>query len=148
MVTHEKFVYIGVTLALIYAIYKERQALGCKCIPDGSDCDNANGKAVEGTAPLENDDIDVLSNKILKASKFMNRWVIWRMAFMMSFICTILVSLMSDRNVPDAKHLLISMIVITFVIYATINFYGFHLISYIEKNIEKCLNKMKNICKF
>lgn len=139
----EKLTWIAIVLVLVYAIYKERQALGCKCIPDGSDCDNVNGKAVAGTEPGETDTEDMLHHRIRKASKFMDRWVIWRMALIISFICTLLISIMVSNQFPDTKTLIISMFVITCMVYASLNFYKFHLISHIEQNIDKCLHKLK-----
>lgn len=139
-------VYIIIALILIFAVYKERQALGCPNIPNGRDCDNAHGKAVDGTEPLPSDPLHVLLSKISRASAFMNRWVTWRLAIIASFICTTVVWFFVFQSFPSEFQLSISMFVISAVVYFTLNFYKFHLGDYIQDNVSKSVSLVKKTC--
>jgi hypothetical protein len=136
------WIYLLIGILLLYVLYKERQALGCKTIPDGSDCDNANGKAVKGTEPHPRDTIEKLYSKIEKASKFMDRWVMWRMALLLSFVCIMLIYFFLYQRIPTEEELVVGMFIITSLLYFTMNFYKFHLVHHIEKNIKSALNNL------
>lgn len=125
---------------VMYAIYKERQALGCPNIPNGTDCDNSNGKAVIGTKPLPTDSNDVIFSKIKQASDFADRWVTWRIALLASIPCAGFIYFFLYRRMPTEQELLINMFVITAIIYFVFNFYKFHLIDHARNNIIKGVN--------
>lgn len=137
------YIYIAIFIFAIFCLYKERQALGCPNIPDGNDCDNANGKAVKGTEPNQNDSNKTIFSKIKKAADFGDRWVMWRIGVLMSIPCIFLIYFMScyDQKlvprVPSEKELVVGMFVITAILYFTLNFYKFHMINYIRRNIDK-----------
>lgn len=128
-------IYSIISGAVIYAIYKERQALGCPNIPNGTDCDNGNGKAVRGTRSHPNDPDNVIFSKIKRASDFADKWVTWRIALLASIPCMGLVYLFSYNRFPSEQELLIGMFVITSIMYFVFNFYKFHLIDHARNNI-------------
>lgn len=98
------YVYIFVAILLIFAIYKERQALGCPENPFSiSDCDNANGKAVKGTRSFPSDATNVVANKIKTASDFADKWVMWRIGFIISFPCVVLIYFFLNSSVFTTK---------------------------------------------
>jgi hypothetical protein len=130
-------VYGLIAGAVGYALYKERQALGCPDVPDGTDCDNANGKAVKGTKPFITDSLEVIFKKIKEAADFADKWVMWRIAFLISVPATFLIYYFTHHRIPVEKELLIGMFVITSTVYFTLNFYKFHLINYAQKNIDE-----------
>jgi hypothetical protein len=122
----------------LFALYKERQALGCPNIPDGRDCDNSNGKAVKGTEPLPTDSTNIVAQKMKKAADFGDRWVMWRLSFLLSVPCIFLITYMlKGTYVPEPKELVVGSFVITALVYFTLNFYKFHLINHIRNNIDK-----------
>ena len=121
----------------IFILYKERQALGCPNIPDGSDCDNKNGKAVKGTEPYSNDTTEVIYKKIEEAACFVDKWVVWRMAILIALFSIIVIYYFLENKLIGEKELFIGTFVIAATIYFAINFYKFHMISYVERNIEK-----------
>ena len=137
------WVYIFIIVFLIYAYYKERQALGCPNIPTGQDCDNANGKAVKGSAPNPQDEPDVLFTKISYAAGFWDRWVIWRIAILAAAVSVMMIYFFLYERVPEENELAIGVFVIAAVIYFTMNFYKFHLYSYVENNINQSINLLR-----
>jgi RsiW-degrading membrane proteinase PrsW (M82 family) len=130
-------IYILIFAFVLFALYKERQALGCRDIPDGSDCNNAEGKAIKGTKPLSTDSTSVVYQKIRKAADFSDRWVMWRIGILISFVCIIFITFFLRNSFPDPKELMVGMFVITAIVYFTMNFYKFHLINYARDNIDE-----------
>lgn len=130
------WVYIILVVLLIYAIIKEREALGCSsniC----QDCDNQNGKAVKGTKPDETDTTDEIYDKIYKAATFTDRFVTWRIGYIVGFFAAILVVFLLYQSFPTELELLVITLVVGILIYFTFSFYNFHLIKCIEKNIRE-----------
>jgi hypothetical protein len=141
------WVYAIIGAILIYAIYKERQALGCPTFPDGRDCDNANGKALTGTEPFPHDSPYELEAKIRKASAFMERWVVWRFSVILSF-CSVMISMFFiHQRIPTETELAIGMFVSSTLIYFTMNFYRFHMGRYVEENVNKGLSMLSQYSK-
>lgn len=135
-------VYIIILILLVYACYKEAQALGC----DGSckDCDNANGKAVAGTASSEADTNAEIYAKINKAASFTDRFVTWRIGYIVGFAIALLVIFLLYQTLPTELEFVVIILVAGALIYFTFNFYTFHLIKCIEKNIKDSVNLLSN----
>jgi hypothetical protein len=140
------WLYLGIIVFLIFVIYKERQALGCPTIPDGSDCDNENGKAVKGTKPHPGDSTQDLLSKIRLASSFSDRWVIWRLSVLISVPCILFFYFFMYRRIPSEIELVLGMFVISSVVYFSLNFYKFHLMDYVEKNIDEGVSILSSRC--
>lgn len=164
------YVYIVVAVLFIFALWKERQALGC---PEGltfKDCNNAEGKAVRGTNPKRTDSTEVVFNKMSKAADFADRWVVWRVAFLISIPCIIVSYFFLNSSVlfsssetasdiciktlnglkctivkslPSEKELVVGSFVITALVYFTFNFYKFHLINYAKNNVDAGVDILK-----
>ena len=91
------YIYICVAILLIFALWKERQALGCPENPlNFTDCDNANGKAVKGTKSSPSDPTPVVVKKVKEAADFADKWVIWRVGFLLSFPCVVLMYFLTN----------------------------------------------------
>lgn len=158
------YIYIFVGILLIFAIWKERQALGCADNPFTlTDCDNANGKAIRGTKSSPSDPTDKVVENVKKAADFADRWVMWRIALLLSFPCVVIIYFFLNSSIfassgkscfsptgnaediicslvksfPSEKELVVGMFVITTVVYFTLNFYKFHLINYAKRNIDE-----------
>lgn len=131
------WLYVAIVAFVLFALYKERQALGCPSIPNGSDCDNANGKAVVGTKPSIDDSNDEILDKIDLAGGFADRDVAWRKSVIVAFISTFILFFLLHRRIPTAVELFIGIFSISPVIYFMSNFYKYHLINYITKNIHE-----------
>lgn len=135
-------VYILIGCLIIYALYKERQALGCKCIPDGTDCDNANGKVVIGTSPQNNDDKQKLKERLFLAVDSHSRFVVWRLALILAFISCMIIWFMAFQRIPSETELLISLFTIGTLIYFSFGFYQFHMWRYVQDNAKRTINKL------
>ncbi len=139
------WVYLIIGLLLIYALYKERQALGCQS--NGEDCDNQNGKAVKGTSPSLNDSNQKIYHKLKLAGCYKDRFVFWRVAVIVSFICAVISWFILKQKLPcikqsfpDEWELVILMLVISSVLYVTDSFYKFHLCDHVKKNINRSVD--------
>lgn len=128
------FVYCLVGVLFLYALYKERQALGCRTIPNGVDCDNANGKVVRGTSPKQDDSTGTLLNKLELISKTHEEFVTWRVSFMLSIAIVLLIFFVCFNRVPTEIELVQSIFICFSTIYFSFNFYCFHVWKYIGKN--------------
>jgi RsiW-degrading membrane proteinase PrsW (M82 family) len=128
---------IAFAILYFYVLYKERQALGCPNIPNGTDCDNANGKAVKGTDPSTKDSTSTIFDKIVKAADFGNRWVMWRIGFLLSVPCILLIHFITKGGLPTPREFVVGTFVITALVYFTLNFYKFHLINHVQSNIDE-----------
>lgn len=131
------WIYLVIALVFVYALYKEREALGCPTIPNGEDCDNANGKAVRGTKPLPTDPTPVIFDKIRKAADFADRWVVWRISFLISLPSVLLIYFFLYQRFPDEHETLMGLFIISAIVYFALNFYKFHLINYVKDNIDE-----------
>lgn len=130
------WIYIIVAVFVLFAIFKERQALGCPNVPDGSDCDNANGKAVRGSLPVSSDPTQTIYKKIKKAADFADRWVMWRIGVIISIPVIFLIWYILYSRIPDEKELVVGVVVISAIVYFAMSFYKFHLIDIAGSNIE------------
>ena len=130
------WVYLLIAAIVVYAIYKERQALGCPNMPDGTDCDNANGKPIKGTHPLPTEATNIVVEKTKAAADFASKWVMWRTALILAVISTLLIFYFLWQRFPTEKELAISGFVITGAVYFTLNFYKFHLFDHARNNID------------
>ena len=132
------WLYLVTFITILYALYKERQFLGCPTIPyPNVDCDNANGKAIRGTYPYPSDPIPVIAKKIREAANFGEKWVVWRTAFLISLPCILTIYFILYQRLPEEHEMIVGMFVITAIVYFTLNFYQFHLIAYAKKNIDE-----------
>jgi RsiW-degrading membrane proteinase PrsW (M82 family) len=130
------WIYIIVAVFVLFAIFKERQALGCPNLPDGSDCDNANGKAVRGTLPVATDSTQTIYKKMEKAADFADRWVMWRIGVIISIPILFLIWYILYGRIPDERELVVGVVVISAIVYFVMSFYKFHLIDYAKNNID------------
>lgn len=137
------WVYIAIGVLLLYALYKERQALGCPSIPNGEDCDNRNGKAVKGSTPTPYDSNQTLCSKLRRAGSFKDRFVFWRVAIMVSFVCAMLSWFILYQRVPSEWELVVLMLVISSILYFTDSFYKFHLSDHVNQNIQQTVNVLQ-----
>lgn len=131
------WIYILIIIVLLYALYKERQALGCGNFLDGKDCDNANGKAVKGSAPSPKDSCDQLLDKIDYAADYQSRFVKWRAFLILSFLGMLLLWFAVFQKFPSEWELVVGMLVLFLVMSSASSFYKFHLYNHIEHNIDE-----------
>lgn len=137
-------VYAVIVFIIVYALYKERQALGCPTLPNGTDCDNANGKAIVGTKPHPSDSNAVLYEKINKGACFLDRVVSWRYSIIIGAVSTVLLTYFTHQRFPSPQEWAIGMFVIAGACYFTSSFYKYHLGDYIQHNIEDSVKILKS----
>lgn len=140
------WIYIVVGLIIIYIVYKELQAFGCPMGFTTQDCNNENGKSVKGTQPYPTDSTDTLYKKIILASKFMDRTVIWRGCILVGFVSALLIYFFLESRFPSELELVVTIFVIAALSYFAISFYRFHMISYLEKNTSEAIDLLKLRC--
>lgn len=136
--------YLIIGVLLVYALYKERQALGCPSVPNGEDCDNQNGKAVRGSSPSTGDSDQRLYAKLKFAGCYKDRFVFWRVAVMVSFVCAVIAWFILYQKFPTEWELVVLMLVITSVLYMADSFYKFHLTDHVKKNIHRSIDILQS----
>lgn len=136
------WVYILIGILALYALYKEREALGCPTIPNGEDCNNQEGKAVKGTRASPYDTEIDLFLKLKRAGSYKDRFVFWRVALLSSIVCSFVIWFILYRRIPSEWELVVLIVVISSVTYFTDNFYKFHLVDHVKKNIEEIVDIM------
>lgn len=133
------WIYIIIIALSLYALYKERQALGCGgiiSIPDGKDCDNANGKAIKGSKPHSHDKPHTICDKIDFASSYHDRFVKWRAIFLFSVIATLLLWFVLYQKLPSEWESVVSILILMLLAILAHGFYKFHLEDHVKKNIQ------------
>lgn len=140
------WVYIILVVVLLYALYKEHQALGCDAVITCQDCDNQNGKAVIGTKPSILDSTEEIYAKIDKAASYTDRFVTWRICYIVGFLAAIIIAFILYQTLPTELELLIILLTVGILLYFTFNFYNFHLVKHIEKNIKESTVILKTRC--
>lgn len=130
------WVYIILILVLVYCLLKERQSLGGSSNV-AQDCDNQNGKAVANTRSTESDTTEEIFAKINRAATFTDRFVTWRIGYIVGFGAALLIIFLLYQSFPSELELLVVTLIVGVLIYFTFNFYSFHLIKCIEKNIRE-----------
>ena len=138
------WVYIIVFIVLLYALYKERQALGCGNFFKGKDCNNANGKAVLGTASLPSDSTSEILDKIKYAADFDSRFVKWRAFLLISFCATVFLWFVIFKRFPPEWELLIMLLILFTTLSLAAGFYRFHLYNFVEQNIDGSVEILRN----
>lgn len=140
--------YLLILILFVYAVFKERQALGCKnYIWEGIDCDNANGKAVCGTAPEETDtQLDTVS-KIKYAVAFPDRFVTWRITFIICVLCSIMIGYILFPEFPSEKNFLIMILILFTMITIVYGFYRFHMYDHISNHVNQLCEKIETSVK-
>lgn len=131
------WIYISFVIITLFVLYKERQALGCHNFFEGKDCDNKNGKAVKGCYPNEEDPTEDIFEKLDFASEYQDRFVTWRLNFLLSLISTIIVWFLIFKRFPKERELSISVFAMFFVLNSSVSFYKFHLHNHIKNGIKE-----------
>ena len=114
------------------SLFKERQSLGCK--------DDNLKTFLSSEPPCDNSDNQY--SRIIREQKpenpfdVFNRIVIWRKSFLLSIIIVTMYHLLLEVEFNGVKFMC-GIIVGTFFIYFSFNFYKYHLDDYIYKEIMK-----------
>ena len=140
--------YILVFIIILYALYKEREALGCRGIFDGKDCDNDKGKAVEGSISSKNDNTPEILDKIEYAADYQLRFVKWRAFLIVAFLTTILLWFVVFQKFPREWELVVGILILFVAMSSATGFYLFHLYDHIKKNIDKSTDILRKRYRF
>jgi len=132
MITKDKIIIILVIYFVYLSLFKERQSLGCKgdslltflsSEPPCDNSDNQYSRIIREQKPENPFDV-------------FNRIVIWRRSFLLSIIIIFIYQLISKADFDGSKFMS-GVIIGTFFIYFSFNFYRYHLDDYIYKEIMK-----------
>ena len=138
------WIYIVIAGILLYALYKEREALGCSKFINGEDCDNANGKAVKGSNPSTSDTTSEILNKIDYAADYQSRFVKWRAVLIVSFVSMVILWFVLFRRFPNEWEIVTGTLVLFIFMTSAVGFYRFHLYDHVEHNINDATNILRD----
>lgn len=136
-------VYLLFAVFLVFAIYKERQALGCPTVPDGTDCSNRDGKAVRGSKSERGMSSNQILDKISYAAHFQERWVTWRTSFMTALFVAVSSVYILHERFPTEQELATYTIVVVLALTLVGSFYKFHLSNHVAANIDESVNILR-----
>ena len=137
------WIYIGTSLLFVYAIYKERQALGCSLPLDGSDCANINGKAVIGTETNTSLPTKEILNRIDYAGNYEDRFVKWRSFFIISLITAVGIIYVQHGRFLTQQELILYVSAFMLALTLLNSFYKFHLSNHISANISRSVDILR-----
>jgi hypothetical protein len=132
MIIKDKIIIILVIYFTYLALFKERQSLGCKgdnllyFLASDPPCDNADNQYSR----------IIREDKPQNPFDVFNRIVIWRRSFILSIIIVLIYHLIIGTSFDGIKFLS-GVIIGTFFIYFSFNFYRYHLDDYMYKEILK-----------
>jgi hypothetical protein len=135
MITKDMIIIILCIYFTYLALFKERQSLGCKgdsllnFLSSDPPCDNADNqysRIIREEKPQNPFDV-------------FNRMVIWRRSFLLSVIIILIYHLLLEAEFDGVKFMS-GVIIGTFFIYFSFNFYKYHLDYYIYNEIMKNYN--------
>jgi hypothetical protein len=155
--TNDQMIYLGIAIFIAFVIYKERQALGCPTIPDGTDCNNANGKSLVGSKVNCYEERGVESrqypgcrfspnnvlNTLETATRWTDKWVTWRLCTIGGIVAAILIFFFLQGKFASPKELAVGTFVIAGIFYFILNFYIFHMVNYVHDNMRKGIDLMR-----
>ena len=132
MIMKDKIIIIVCIYFVVLSVFKERESLGCKgdsllhFLSSNPPCDNSDNqysRYIREERPRNPFDI-------------FNRIVTWRKSFLLSIIVVMMYHLLLEAEFNGVKFMC-GIIVGTFFICSSFNFYGYHLDYYIYKEIMK-----------
>jgi hypothetical protein len=130
MDTKDKIIIAVIVYFIYVAVYKERQSLGCEDTNPlnilNPPCDNADNQYSR----------IIREDKPQNPFEVFNRIVIWRKSFILSLIIVLMYHLISKADFDGVKFMS-GVIIGTFFIYFSFNFYRYHLDDYMYKEIMK-----------
>jgi hypothetical protein len=129
----DKIIIIGLIYFIYVAVYKERESLGCKNINPFNiikpPCDNADNQY----------SLVIREERPQNPFSVFNRIVIWRKSFLLSIIIVTIYHLLLEAEFNGVKFMC-GVIIGTFFIYFSFNFYRYHLEDYLFNEIMKNYN--------
>jgi hypothetical protein len=135
MITKDKIIIILVIYFVYLSLFKERQSLGCKgdslltFLSSEPPCDNSDNQYSR----------IIREERPQNPFSVFNRIVIWRKSFILSTIIVTMYHLLLEVEFNGVKFMC-GIIVGTFFIYFSFNFYKYHLEDYLFNEIMKNYN--------
>jgi hypothetical protein len=144
--------YIGIIIALYFAIYLEYKDLYC---PDDKNCKLGNCNAFIEGKPKCDDNLETLLTKIRISSRYDEASVYWRRCLIFTLILSLILLILILRRLPIAYELLTAIIVIYLFTFLFLVFYqeniskpATHQVNQATQMIYKLFNQRSDICSF
>lgn len=136
-------IYIGLSILLYIAIKYEYLDIYC---PNRSSpvCGRGMGSMYVKGKPNSLDDIITLLEKIKISSRYEKNSVKWRRSFILSLISTILIFLILFHRLPDGKETLITLAILYFLFYISLDFFQHYVTKYAIKQIDLAISLLKD----
>lgn len=138
------WVYIVAVIFLILALLKERVQLGCSPFNLFKDCNNFDAKPLQGLQGKSTDSTKSLVDSLRRCGGAHKQVVLWRQAYILAFAIIVMYIFVMYTRIPSEKELATGLIVGFLVIYASLNFYQFHLSNISEAITNKNLDILES----
>jgi hypothetical protein len=132
----EMWIYVGILVALLYAIYKEREALGCDTFSFIKACNNHKSNVMRGNVGEEGDSDGELLNKIEDTSDYTRRFVRWRKNFILSTMSVVMLWFVLFKKLPSEYEMVVGILVLFVMISASDSFYDYHIVKPNADNVK------------
>jgi hypothetical protein len=137
------------TVLIILAIVVWRiEAKDNKCPTPSStpqECEDGGGMSFSFTKPLDSDTCQDLIRKIFKGAGAEQASIKWRRSFVISVVVMIAMWLLvgSPGGLPDWKVLYLSVVISYVILFATYNYYSYHVYGMAETWMKDALQKLQ-----
>lgn len=129
------WVYLIVALALAYALYKERESMGCSGYNLMRWCSIKDGKVIDPeTIPSEGDDVDILLRKAYKSNNGTPCLVGWRRNFMLSALIVVVLWFALFKRMVNEWELVVGIVVVFCMLSAADTYYNHHILKPVVHN--------------
>jgi hypothetical protein len=139
--------YLLLFIGAAYILYIERTDIHCpRFTSTKQECDSEGGMAFSHTRPKDTDSIDILLNKIHKASGAEQASIKWRKSLLLSIGIMISVWLLviTPGKLPEWQQLYLGILVGFVIILGTHLYYSFHIFGTAEQWIKDAINLIKS----
>ncbi len=142
----EILILIVVSIALIYAILKEREDLGCIRVSIERQCIDEDSVYVKGTKMSKGDTKEELFKKLKSILSYHDKAAVWRRAFIIAcvFVLVTLFLLKFDCMLYSYIYFgFVMLLVFFFVQYFYFNFVNYHHMRYLQRNGFEIIEKLQ-----
>lgn len=107
------------------------------------ECDNGGGMSFSNTKPLDSDSCQDLLRKIFKGAGAEQASIKWRRTFVISVIIMFTMWLLVGGGLPDWKVLYLSVVISYVILFASYNYYSYHIYGLAETWMKDALQKLQ-----
>ena len=141
-------IVVIISFILYYAVFKEREELGCYRFSIGRQCIDEDSVYVKNTKAEVGDNCNDLVERLKSILSYHEKAGVWRRCFLISFIITIFVCVIYKINKKfNTIYHYVTLLLVSFaLLYFYHNYINYHHFRNLKRNGEEILQIMKQKC--